>query len=473
MSAAPPRPVITIVGGGFAGTALALALARQPGPLPADIHLLEPRPAPGPGLAYSAPRPDYLLNVRPGGLSVRPDEPAHFAVWLAAQPESVGGTPEFAARATYGRYLAQSLAAVLDQPQPNGSLLRWHAQAATAAPAAPTPLAQPNGRRAVRLADGREISSDYVVLALGNFPPPPPVAGSDQPYLTHPAYHADPWAPGLLPAIGPDETVLLIGSGLTAVDVVLGLRQAGHRAPLVAVARQGRWPAAHGPATAIPYPSYYAELAGWRTVREVLGVVRRHARQAAAQGLDWRPAFDALRPDLGRIWAAWPLAEQARFLRHLASIWSVLRHRSPPQNAATIAAMTAAGQLRLRAGRVRALLPCGDELRARIGLGAAPDGELRARHVINCTGPLLDYGRIQAPLVASLRAAGELTPDPLGLGLLTDAHGALLSATGAASPNLFTLGASRRPAYFESTAVPELRQQAAALAAALGRRLNE
>lgn len=465
MPAPPPRPVITIVGGGFAGTALALALARQPGPLTVDIELIEPRPAPGPGLAYSAERPEYLLNVRAGALSVYPDEPQHFAAWLAAQPESAGAAPEFAARATYGRYLHQTLATALNQPQPNGSRLRWHGQEATAAPLLP------DGRRTVQLADGHEISSNYVALALGNFAPPPP-AGPDLRYLAHPGFHADPWAPGLLQRIGPDDAVLLIGSGLTAVDVLLGLRQAGHRAPIAVVGRHGRWPAAHGPAAA-SYPNFYADLAGRRTVLEVLAVVRRHVREAAAQGLDWRPVLDALRPDLGRIWAAWPLAEQARFLRHLAGSWSVLRHRSPPQNAAAIAEMTAAGQLRLRVGRVRALEPCGDELRVQVGPSAAPDCWLRARHVISCVGPLLDYGRIQTPLVARLRAAGELVSDSLGLGMLTDEHGALLSATGETSASLFTLGASRRPAYFESTAVPELRQQAAQLAAELRRRLSK
>ncbi|WP_375418318.1 FAD/NAD(P)-binding protein [uncultured Hymenobacter sp.] len=463
MPAASPRPVITIVGGGFAGTALALALARQPGPLAADIHLLEPRPASGPGLAYLTERPEYLLNVRAGALSVLPDEPAHFAAWLATQPESDGGAPEFAARATYGRYLHQTLASVLDRPLPNGCRVRWHNQAATAAPA------RPEGRRAVRLAGGGELLSDYVVLALGNFAPPPPV-GPDQRYLAHPGYHGDPWAPGLLGRIGADEPVLLIGSGLTAVDVLLGLRQTGHRAPIMVVARHGRWPAVHGPATA-SYPRFYEELAGKATVLEVLAELRHHVRGAAAQGLDWRPVLDALRPDLGRIWAAWPLAEQARFLRHLGSIWSVLRHRSPPQNAAAIAEMTAAGQLKLHAGRVNALEPCGPELRVQACPNAAPACWLRARHVINCTGPLLDYHRIRTPLVSSLRAAGELQPDSLGLGILTNEHGALLRAAGPASPDLFTLGASRRPAYFESTAVPELRQQAAALATELSRRL--
>jgi uncharacterized NAD(P)/FAD-binding protein YdhS len=180
--------------------------------------------------------------------------------------------------------------------------------------------------------------------------------------------------------------------------------------------------------------------------------------------------LDALRPDLSSIWSAWPLVEQRRFLRHLAGMWSVARHRSPQQNAAAVAALTAAGLVQLHIGTVREILPDGDVLRVRVRPHDTASSWHTAQHVVCCAGPLLDYHRISAPLVMSLRDAGHLTPDPLRLGLITDAHGALRSADGMVSSTLFTLGPSRRPAYFESTAVPELRQQAAALAQELARR---
>ncbi|MBF9220231.1 FAD/NAD(P)-binding protein [Hymenobacter ruricola] len=459
------RPVITIVGGGFAGTALALQLRQQPALRQAEIHLIEPREIPGPGLAYSARRPEYLLNVRPGALSLYPDAPGHFADWLKTQPESAAGVPEFAARATYGRYLQEELGAAL-APTAAAPRILWHNSRALTAPLRGGP-----GRRQVLLANGTEISSDYVVLALGNFPPPPP-AGPDHRYLHHPGYHADPWAIGNLRRIGPDDEVLLIGSGLTAVDVLLALHKDGHRAPVTVVARHGRWPTAHGP-VAPPYPSFYPELADKTTVAGVLAVFKRHLRAAAAQGVDWRQVIDCLRPDLGRIWGAWPLVEQRRFLRHLAGPWSVARHRSPPQNAQALADLSAAGLVQLKIGTVREILPAGDHLNVRVRPHGAPGSWLTARHVVCCAGPLLDYGRIADPLVMHLRDAGHLAADPLGLGMLTDAHGAVRGPDGVVSATLFTLGPSRRPAYFESTAVPELRQQAAALAAELARRVSQ
>ena len=455
------RPVITVVGGGFAGTALVLQLRRQLALNQADIHLIEPRAIPGPGLAYTARRPEYLLNVRHGALSAYPDAPGHFTAWLQTQPEGAGGIPDFAPRSAYGRYLHEELRAA-SLPTSDRRAVQWHATTAVAA----SLLA--DDRRAVLLADGSQIVSDYVVLALGNFPPPPP-AGPDLAYLTHPGYHADPWATGNLRRIGPDEEVLLIGSGLTAVDVLLALRQDGHRAPITVVACHGRWPNAHGPVTA-PYPSFYPELAHETTVAGVLATFKRHLKAAAAQGIDWRPVLDSLRPDLGRIWAAWSLVEQRRFLRHLAGLWAVTRHRSPPQNAKAVDALAAAGMVRLHIGTVREILAEGDKLRVRVRPHGTAGSWHSAHHVVCCAGPLLNYDRINDPLVVCLREAGHLTPDPLGLGLLTDAQGALLAADGTAAKNLFTLGPSRRPAYFESTAIPELRQQAADLAAEIAHR---
>jgi uncharacterized NAD(P)/FAD-binding protein YdhS len=447
------------VGGGFAGTALVLQLRRQPVLAQVTIHLIEPRETPGPGLAYTARRPEYLLNVRPAALSLYPTEPNHFSEWLRGQPESATGLPEFASRASYGRYLQEELAAELAQGG-----VHWHQTTALAAPLLP------DGRRAVQLANGQEINCNCVVLALGNFPPPPPT-GPDTHYLQHPGYHADPWATGNLRRIGPDESVLLIGSGLTAVDVLLALRQDGHRAPIDVVARHGRWPTSHQ-AAGEPYPNFYPEIATENTVLGAVKIFKWHLRKAETLGIGWRAVLDALRPDLGHIWAAWPLAEQRRFLQRLAGLWSVARHRSPPQNAAAVAALTAAGLVRLHIGTVREIVTDGPQLRVRVGPLGTPNCWRTADHVISCAGPLLDYARIAAPLVISLRQAGHLTPDPLHLGMLTDADGALLNTNGQISPGLFTLGPSRRPAYFESTAVPELRAQAAALAAHIANKLG-
>ncbi|GAB2453268.1 pyridine nucleotide-disulfide oxidoreductase [Hymenobacter qilianensis] len=435
---------------------LAVQLAHASGNYPYDVHLVDPRPAPGQGLAYSAPRLEYLLNVRAGRISAFPDKPRHFVEWLREK-----GLPadeaEFCPRQTYGQYIQECVGQILGHAE-NGMQIQWHSQAAVAAT-----IHKTDNTALVELTDGHVLRSDRVVLALGNFPPLG-LAGAGLGGNFPPNYHPNPWTPGALAGIAPHDSVLLIGTGLTSVDVLMALHADGHQGPIMAVSRHGWWPTVHGPAQHAQYPSFYAsDLAHLTNVGDVVRVVRQHIRAAQAAGYDWRDVLDSLRPDLGRIWSGWPLLEQERFLRHVASMWSVVRHRSPEQNVAVLEQLRSRGQLQTHLGRVRQIAPQGADLGVEVTHGSHRT-HLAARHVIACTGPLLDYSRVQDPLVKSLREARYLLPDPLRLGIQTDEHGALLNADGLASSLFFTLGPSRRPAYFESTAVPELREQAAALA---------
>ncbi|GAB3837278.1 FAD/NAD(P)-binding protein [Hymenobacter jeollabukensis] len=460
------RRSIVIIGGGVAGSLLALQLTRLPGgPWPLDVTVVEPRPRLGPGTAYGTDRPEWLLNVRSPALSALPDEPNHFVDWL--QRRGIADCAfGFCSRQTYGRYIESLLEPALAAPAANGVRLQWLNDRATAA----QPHAVGAHALRVQLAGGTALDAHTVVLALGNFAPALPVRPATG-YQQHPRFHANPWQPGALRGIGPAESVLLIGTGLTALDVLVALRADGHRGPLLAASRHGQWPAAHTPAPVAPYPSYYAtHVAGRRTVSEVVHAVRQQIAKAEAEGYNWRAVLDALRPDLGRIWATWPVEEQQRFLRHLATRWGNWRHRNPPQNAAVLDELLASGRLQVHHGRVRAIEPRGDaQLAVRLTRHYVST-ELTADHVVLCTGPQLDYAQLNEPLVVSLRQAGLLLSDALHLGLATSPEGALLDAAGAASECLFTLGPSLRPQWYESTAVPELRQQAAHLAAVLAQR---
>jgi uncharacterized NAD(P)/FAD-binding protein YdhS len=94
---------------------------------------------------------------------------------------------------------------------------------------------------------------------------------------------------------------------------------------------------------------------------------------------------------------------------------------------------------------------------------------LRAASVINCTGPSGAIVGAGSPLLDTLCAAGTVQPHPNGLGLHTASGGALIDARGREHETLFAIGPLRRGELWESTAVPEIRAQAAALARQLGR----
>ena len=89
---------------------------------------------------------------------------------------------------------------------------------------------------------------------------------------------------------------------------------------------------------------------------------------------------------------------------------------------------------------------------------------LRVASIVNCTGPTGDVRSGRSRLLETLCAAGTARPHPLGLGLDTCAGGALRDAHGQEHETLFAIGPLRRGELWETTAVPEIRAQAQALA---------
>jgi uncharacterized NAD(P)/FAD-binding protein YdhS len=84
--------------------------------------------------------------------------------------------------------------------------------------------------------------------------------------------------------------------------------------------------------------------------------------------------------------------------------------------------------------------------------------------VANCTGPETDSRKIDHVLLSSLLPEGLVTPDPLHLGLEVDVHGNLIREEGRPSEMLYAIGALRKAALWEPTAVPEIRNQCSDLA---------
>jgi uncharacterized NAD(P)/FAD-binding protein YdhS len=450
---------VAIVGGGCSAAMLAVQLLRQPGPAALHVVLIDPQPEPGAGLAYGSAGTQHLLNVPAGNMSALADAPDDFVAWLRRQQPDAGPST-FATRRDYGRYLRERLAAA--QAQAAGGRMLEHV-VGTVADVQPAT----DGRGAeVLLANGRRIAAGHVVLATGHAGGPP------LPALPAGRVVHDPWAAPGLPQLAPDARVVIVGSGLTAVDVALDLAARPQPpAGVVCLSRHGLLPMAHRRQRGhFAAESAAALVAGWGgTVRSQLRALRQAIATHTLVGGDWRDVLAALRAHTPTWWQTLPLHERARFLRHLQPLWDVARHRCAPEAHARFTALRDAGWLRVQAGRIVA---------AQEGAGAAellvaPRGGgqprlLRADLIVNCTGPrtaleALAPGPATA-LLQRLHQAGYLCPDALGLGLAVDGDGALLDAHGRPSPVLSYLGPWLRARDWEATAVPELRQHALALA---------
>ncbi|WP_267380419.1 MULTISPECIES: FAD/NAD(P)-binding protein [unclassified Sphingomonas] len=431
-----PAGHVAIVGGGFSGTLLAINLLRFAGPRATLIDRAADRI--GRGVAYSATGADQLLNVRAGGMSAFPDDPGHFARWAAAR--GAGDAQSFVPRATYGAYLAETLAEMrVAQP---GRLTLATGDVSDVGDG-------------VTIAD-QMLAADSVVLATGNLPPHTP-PGIDPARLPAGAYVGDPWRGDIAEGLRPDDVVVLIGTGLTAIDVALKLEAAGFAGPVLALSRRGMRPHRH--LDGLP-PKRARQDPPEGSLSALVAQVRA---EAARDG--WRVAVDALRPVTQRLWAASDDAVRARFLRHLRPYWDAHRHRLAPAVADRIDAMVADGRLRFAGGRIVEAVAHGAGVTLRWTPRHGETSEtVNAARIVNCTGPQGDLVRSDDPLLRTLAARGAIRPDPLRLGIDVDAQSRVIRADGTPDPRLCCVGPMTRGGLWEVVAVPDLRVQSWTLA---------
>ena len=397
--------------------------------------LINRTPAFGLGVAYSTPFEGHLLNVRSNRMSAVSGDPDHFVRWLQRHRPDVGDPEGFAPRKVYGDYVRDRLA---EATTTHPGLIEQRIGGVVGAERTAQGWT-------VRLADGETIEVSAVVIATGN--PAPRTAGRGA--LIGPVI-GDPWAPRALERIGPDADIVIVGTGLTMVDMLLSLDAAGWTGRAAALSRRGLLPRAHGVKPDAP-------LAPTNDLTDA-PLSRRLNAARQLGGRDWKPMMEGLRPVTARLWEAMPNDQRARFVRHLRPWWDVHRHRIAPQVADVIGRLMEEGRLSIRAGRLAGVDADRDSAQVRYRpRGGGPEQRLDAAFVIDCTGPGYDPGG--DPLTAGLIAAGHARVDPLKLGLEADGSGRLIGRDGAASDDLFLLGPPARAAFWETIAVPDIRER--------------
>ena len=224
---------VAVIGAGFSGvmTAIHLLWRCNPGE---RVYLVERGDRVGPGLAYGTHNPRHLVNVRAENMSAFADEPEHFVQWLDALPperrgeageRTIAGT--FVRRSVFGAYVQELLREAITRQDGADNLYLVTDEA--------TAIRRANGGYLLETGNGRTYPIDAAVLALGNLPE------AREPL---PGYVDNPWSPAATAPLEPGRPVVVLGTGLTMVDIVprpdrAGVRGADscHLAPRPAAAR--------------------------------------------------------------------------------------------------------------------------------------------------------------------------------------------------------------------------------------------
>jgi uncharacterized NAD(P)/FAD-binding protein YdhS len=446
---------VTIVGGGYSGASMAIQLARRSAS-PLAITVVEPRPHVGYGLAYSSDDLDHRLNGAAGTHLVDPMDPEEFTRWCAHEaierndPEAVApcGTL-FVRRRDFGRFVARAFQDVCRDPTGRARLRHVQDQAVDV-------IATPQSV-VVTTRGGARLSSDLLVVATGNSPSRFPAAVATE-LATHPGIIGEPADLERIRAIDKAARVLLVGTGLTALDVMTTLVRGGHEGAITSVSPRGLRPRPHRgtsdtPAGAAgssmlqhidgPVAPFIRGVPSPITGRMLVKALRQRIGEASGQGESWYGPFDEFRDPLWQVWSQLDVREKKRLLRHVRRWYDVHRFRAPPQNEAIVREAEQRKRITFRAARVRSIAPGSTHATLRVDLLDSIERATRTETfdaIVNCAGLDNASGVTSNPLLASLARQGLLQPDPTGIGFAVDRQCRPLGTTGTRCERLRVIG---------------------------------
>ncbi|MGI5291145.1 FAD/NAD(P)-binding protein [Nonomuraea polychroma] len=430
---------IAIIGAGAAAVGLLDSLAVSEAGT-GEVTVFEPSAYLWRGRSYGPDLDSVLVNAPPAIMSIRHLDSGHYASWLgperaAAHLDDLLGQP-LVPRALYGAYLADTAEAALAALRERGWRTRVVAARVVAVARSGAGL-----RLALRTEDGHDHPADRVVLCVGG--------GRPQDHYGlggAPGFVGDPYplayTLGQVPAAA---GVAVIGSGLTAVDVVVSLAARGHAGRITLVSRSGMlphvWqrPLGHRPVhVTVEQVEALCREHGGVTLDDLAGLLRA---ELAETGEDFAPfAAELLAagseepvrrlrrqlaavddPRIGRrvlqetahtvgpyAWRLLPEFDRERLRKHFRLATSMA---SPmvPVNATALLRLFESGQLAMVAG-VRKIEAVEGGFRVR-----GDGGDLNADVVVNAVNPPPQaVPRVAEPLVTSLLADGLAALHPSG-----------------------------------------------------------
>ncbi len=441
---------IAIIGAGFTGVALAAVLhryARQP----LEISLYEKTGQFGAGDAYRTPYSWHLLNARACDMSAFEDDHDHFMHWVEVHAAAYfeKGVPhgrQFLPRVLYHQYICSLMARIF---QDESGLVKLFL-----VPDEVVNLEQMDGQVKLTMQDATSECYDQVVLAHGNNPPArlPCTLSAKMNYISN------PWDYTALKNIPADDSILIVGTGLSMVDAVMTLNHQHHHGKIYALSRRGLLPLPH---SEMSQACAFDALELPNKLLPMMRTIRAEAEKLSQQGGDWRAIICQLRHHLPSLWVRLSPACKKQFLRHVLPYWNIHRHRVHEKIYAELMRMQLYKQLEVLSGRLVTVEDQGADIRLR---GTDHVTHLSIKHVINCIGSSNDVNPAEQPLLGNLMQRGDICLDDLCLGLTTTENYALKMSSGQVLPRCYTLGPPLRGEIWETIAVPEIRKQCRGLA---------
>lgn len=458
-------PTVAIIGGGFAGVVSAIKIVEATR-VPVHIVIVGREKELGRGIAYSTDNVNHLVNGPAKLFGIKPETPLHLAQWLEANAARLGWAPPadtpfaeaFAPRWIYGHYVQDALTDALATA---GARIAFeHVQGSAT-------QVRRQGAGFTVDTDAGVIHADLIVLATGlQVRKGLRVEGAkaDQGRVVSRLWDKAAWAP-----LAEDRKVMVLGSGLTALDTLISAEDAGFQGEYVLLSRRGLLVQARADVPA--WPDVLAPGNLPTSLREVVAIARQARRDIRLQGGHRQQLTGALRPHLPALWQCASDQDKQRFIRYLRPYWEHNLHRAAPESGKRLEAVRQAGRLNRLVGRLVRLesIETGQVRVVWKPRGAAHIESFVVDRVIDAHGYEFDWTRSSEPLVKGLLEHRLVVPHPLGFGIQAEpATGQVLDADALPVAGLYAVGHPLRGVSWESNAIGEQVAQAINTSKALG-----
>jgi len=407
---------LAIVGGGASGVFAAIALLREMGPR-AEVSIFEPADQLGAGLAYGTNEASHLLNVPASKMSGLADRPGDFESWLRENAEEVFSDRHFpfVPRLYYRAYLQDRLRTIESE---TGGRVEWLREKIRSV--------EKSGDRWNLISDSgtsRKFTACFIASGFKSQPESAqlPIEEAAKDFI-FPAYgEVDSQK------IKEAAALVVIGTGLSAIDHWRGWREQGYEGVVYLISRRGLLPLPHLSSV----PSLDLGLSGEAMAPRKL--FRRMRELQKKTNCEWASIADGIRAQAAGIWSVWNAKQRRQFERHIKPYWEVIRHRVPTTVLDDLHKEIACGSVKIHAGRLRLVKKQGQGISLLIE-GKAGLHEIQASLALNATG-------------ARVRAHPSIQGD--------------------GKDGIYLIGPAAKELHWEITAVPEIVRQVAQMAAAL------
>lgn len=391
------------------------------------------------GLAYSTKEEVHLLNVRASNMSAFADEPAHFLNWLQANSYPFSGK-DFVPRKLYGAYILDTFQQLKDK-NPLVKVIQKTEEVSSVI----------YNKEHYTLTAKGIYTAHTVVLAVGNFLPAHPRSTTDA-FTRSQNYYQNAFATDTISKISALKHITIFGAGLTMIDVVLALKHHHYKGHITIISPHGYLPQPHQ--EHLPAIENFINPNASYTLLQVLRLVNQQLKKAKRENANPHSVIDALRPYIQTLWLNFSIKEKQQFLRHLRHKWGVARHRAPLDSISVIHELMLNQQLSVLKGRISDIKENAGCFDITYANKFSSNNLLNTEAIVNCTGPESDFHKIDTGLIKQLIHSGLIEGHELHYGIKA-------SKTGEVSKTLFAIGPPLKGVLWESTAVPEIRVQAA------------